>query len=96
MSLTSEFEKFTGDIVKSFEDRIQSLNELKTDVRNNLKKFQEEHFQMANDLKDQLVTDVKKRREKIEALLSQFRDELKEVRKEIQEMHKIWAERKSH
>ena len=96
MSLTSDFEKFTGDIVQSFEDRIQSLNELKTDVRNNLKKFQEEHSQMANDLKDQLVTDVKQRREKIGALLSQFRDELKEVRKEIQEMHKIWAERKSH
>jgi len=96
MSLTSDFEKFTGDIVQSFEDRIQSLNELKTDVRDHLKKFQEEHSQMANDLKEQLVADVKQRREKIGALLSQFRDELKEVRKEIQEMHKIWAERKSH
>lgn len=87
MDLVADLERLSREIEETFEERIQRLRRLKDQVHDELTRLRLEFEEMASDLRDILATQTEEKKREIGDMLRQFREELGEVREEIEEKH---------
>lgn len=95
MAISEDFENMVADLKTELSSRIDEVQRIKKEVHDDLDSFKKEFASQSKDMRSELKEDVNRRKNEVKELLEKQQAELQEVRSDIQQMHKIWINRKS-
>ena len=94
MNSNNDFERNAQELFRSFEEWIQTIDELKHVAQEGLKGFRDEFNQMAFDIKNEIINDKKNQQHEIKTQHVEFQDELRGSKAEIKKLCEILTDQK--